>query len=312
MISIPSYASPVNISHKSVQGILDGQEEDIIVQEKIDGSQISFGVIDGELQVRSRGCLIHVEAPDNMFSSGVSVIKEKQDKLLPNHIYRGEYLKKPKHNVLAYDRVPKGLIVLFDVEVGIGTQSYLSQSQVEQEAERLGFDYAPVYHIGRIGSLDLLRDCLSRLSILGGSKIEGVVVKNYGKFTADHKVMMGKFVSEDFKEIHQQEWKKENPTPQDVKEQLILSLRTPARFNKAVQHLMEAGTLTHSTKDIGPLIKEVGNDIEKEEKDFIMQKLYEQFWPDIKRGVVYGVPEWYKEYLLKESLNEPSSNDIKT
>jgi len=49
---------------------------------------------------------------------------------------------------------------------------------------------------------------------LGGCKVEGVVVKNYAKqFLLGGQpmpLMMGKFVSENFKEVNQKTWKGEH------------------------------------------------------------------------------------------------------
>lgn len=104
-----------------------------------------------------------------------------------------------------------------------------------------------------------------------------------------------KFVSEAFKEIHQKEWKGSNPTQNDVVQSLIAGLRTPARWGKAVQHLKEAGKIEGSPRDIGLLVKETQEDIERECAELIKDELYKWAMPHIRRGVVAGLPEWYKE-----------------
>src|SRR5881397_1939735 len=90
-----------------------------------------------------------------------------------------------------------------------------------------------------------------------------------------------------------------NPGKMDIVQALIETLRTPARWNKAIQHLQESGKLENDPRDIGLLFREVPEDLEKEEIDFIKDKLFEWAWPHIKRGVTAGIPEWYKERLLK-------------
>ena len=149
-------------------------------------------------------------------------------------------------------------------------------------------------------------ELLDRTSVLGGQKIEGVVIKNYLRFGMDKKILIGKYVSEAFKEVHQASWKASNPGKSDVMDQLITTLRTPARWAKAVQHLRDAGKLEDSPKDIGLLIKETQDDIEKECLDLIRDKLVEWALPKIKRGCVGGLPEWYKEELVKQQF-EPTS-----
>lgn len=309
-MSVPSYPSPVAIGHRSIAGLLDGP---VVVQEKVDGSQISFRVDEnGELFVRSKGAQINVIAPDNMFSNGVEAIKAVKDKLVPGFVYRGEYLKKPKHNALAYDRVPKNHIALFDVhDTNKGEEFYLDMRDVAAEAERLGFDVVPVYFGVEMVTVEQIRACLDRVSFLGGARIEGVVVKNYALFTPDHKVAMGKFVSEAFKEVHSAAWKESNPTPKDIVERLIDGHRTPARWAKAVQHLRDAGKLTDSPKDIGLIIKETQDDVRKECRQDIGDALVEHFLPGILRGVVSGIPGWYKEQLMIAS-NSAVNDDVET
>jgi hypothetical protein len=69
----------------------------------------------------------------------------------------------------------------------------------------------PLVFEGVVLDIEFFRGLLDRVSILGGQKIEGVFVKNYARFNPDKKVMMAKYVSEAFKEIHQGEWKSANP-----------------------------------------------------------------------------------------------------
>jgi len=83
-----------------------------------------------------------------------------------------------------------------------------------------------------------------------------------------------------------------------IVERLIDTLRTPARWNKAVQHLRERGEIEDSPRDIGKLMKEAQADVEKECMELIAEKLAEWAMPQIRRGVVRGLPEWYKDQLV--------------
>jgi protein required for attachment to host cells len=180
----------------------------------------------------------------------------------------------------------------------------MSYEDKQAEAERIGLEVVPILFEGKVDSPEHLLSFLKRTSILGGQKIEGVVVKNYHRFGQDKKVLMGKYVSEAFKEVHSASWKESNPSVKDVIQTLIMSLKTPARWNKAIQHLRENGTLTDSPRDIGELIKEVHHDIKKECEDEIKDKLYRYALPSIMRGVVSGLPEWYKEELMKRQFTD--------
>jgi len=299
MNHISSYSSIYAIGHKA---ILDIFETPVLIEEKIDGSQFSFGDLDGELCCRSKGKDMIMDAPEKMFDKAVQTVVDLQSELQRDWVYRGEFLQKPKHNSLTYNRVPEKNIILFDVM--IGPERYLGPEEKAQEAARLGLEVVPVLFEGMMTSFEMFKEFLNWESILGGVKIEGVVVKNYNMFTQEKKVAMGKYVSEAFKEIHTSEWKKSNPTGKDIIEELIMRLKTDARWDKAIQHLRDAGELDGSPKDIGPLLKEIQLDIQKECTDDIKDILFKHYWKDIARGVVRGLPEWYKDKLGMGSFKE--------
>lgn len=294
---INSYPSVYAIGHKAIERIFyDGVP--VLIEEKVDGSQFSMCRIDGVLHCRSKGKELMVSAPEKMFTKAVEVADSLP--LTDGWVYRCEYLQSPKHNTLEYSRTPKNHLIIFDVAIGL--ESYLEYDDKAAEAERLGLEVVPRLHYGKIESFESLASLMDRESILGGCKIEGFVVKNYNLFTPDKKIAVGKFVSEEFKEKHGTEWSSKNPSPADFIQVLTSNLRTEARWNKAIQHLREAGTLEGLPRDIGALIKEVQADIEKEEAAFISEQLYRHFWPHIRRGVTAGLPEFYKKKLAENAF----------
>lgn len=293
MARISSYSKVYAIGHKAIEGLLDGE---VLVEEKVDGSQFSMCRLeDGTLLCRSRGTMQSVETPDQMFEKAIAVAKSLN--LHPGWVYRGEYLRAPKHNTLAYARIPRNHIIIFDIETAPAT--FLSYPEKAKEAERIGLEVVPLMFEGRVESLEMLLGFLDRESVLGGTAIEGVVVKRYDLFTPDGKVAMGKYVSERFKEKHEKDWKKRNPSKRDLIEMLVETYRTEARWEKAVQHLRDRGELEGSPRDIGALIREIAVDVQEECAEEIKEILFRHFWPQVRRGIVKGAAEWYKEKLAE-------------
>lgn len=291
---IASYPKVYAIGHPGVLELFDGP---VLIEEKVDGSQISFCRVGQDIFVRSRGADIYVDAPDKMFSAGVAAIKSLTDRLHEGWVYRGEYLQKPKHNTLVYDRIPRHNIILFDINTG--EEAYLDRADKEAEAERIGMEIVPLIH-DRVyvkTAADLLA-CLDRESVLGGQKIEGIVVKNYAQFGKDKKVLMGKYVREDFKERNSKEWRASNPSRGDVIDALCVEMRNERRWEKAVFHLRDRGDLENSPRDIGKLIAETKADIGQEERDYIAKRLLDYALPRILRASTAGLPEWYKQRLV--------------
>jgi hypothetical protein len=291
-----SYPNVYQLGHKLVSNVLNGH---VLVEEKVDGSQISFGIDNlGDLRIRSKNKEIDIEHPDDMFRLAVEWIVKNRSNLQAGWTYRGEYLQKPKHNTLAYSRVPRNNIILFDICDGL--ESYLPYSRVKYEADFIGLEVVPLIAEGVFTEADILElkdEWLSRESILGGTKVEGVVIKNYNVFTAEKKVAMAKLVRDDFREQNAINWKAAKPSTADVVQKLIDTYRTEARWRKAVQHLRDAGELQGEMRDIPALMKEVSSDVLKECKDEILEQLFAYAWPKISKGITRGLPEWYKSQI---------------
>jgi RNA ligase-like protein len=295
MDSWHSYPSIFALGHKHLAELL---LDPVIVEEKIDGSQFSFGLFEDGLRCRSKGAQLNIIAPDQMFQRAIDAVRD-----LPLHegwTYRAEYLMKPKHNALVYDRIPRNHLIVFDINPG--HEEYLSWAAKAEEAARIGLECVPLIFSGVVEDLQVFRAMLDTMSALGGQKVEGVVVKNYSRFGLDKKCLMGKFVSEAFKEVHAHAWKESNPTQGDVLLRLGDKYNSQARWQKAIQHLRERGLIEDSPRDIGLLFKEIWPDIEKECADEIKGALYAWAVPHLRRLVTRGFPEWYKEQLLAKQF----------
>jgi hypothetical protein len=301
---VPAYGSPVNLGHKSVLGILDG---DVVIQEKIDGSQFSFGLLDGAVRCRSKGVQIHVEDP-GMFALAVETALGRSGVLRPGWTYRGEFLAKAKHNILPYGRVPRHGVILFDVDRG--DQDYLGPGELRAEATRIDLESVPLFHEGPVIAREDIERYLQTESILGGCLVEGVVIKNYSKFNLDHKTMMAKLVAPAFKETAQVEGNRayRGDSPEDLLRQLLMVYRTEPRWAKAVAHMRDDGTLLNAPQDIGPLIRAVQEDVARECEQEIKDSLWQWMWPKIRQGLTYGLPDWYKNRLVTSAFGAPSTS----
>lgn len=303
-MSTSAFPKILHIGDKQISSLFDGEVE---ITEKVDGSQLGFGKENGRLFVRSKGKEQDLDNPDMMFEKAVEYIKSIEDRLPDNMTFYGEWLNKPKHNTLAYDRTPKNGIALFGAYNSV-TREHFSMAYIEAFAKQFEVDTVPLLYRGTEanaeGIIDMVKD---QVSFLGGQKIEGVVVKRYTPWMfmgqIPQTVMSGKYVTEAFKEVHIKNWKKEN-TGKGKLEVAISQYKSEARWNKAIQHLRDNGELTGTPKDIGGLIKEVREDIVAEEKENIKDQLWEIYKNDFLQSATNGLPQWYKESLVKGEINE--------
>jgi hypothetical protein len=298
---ISGFPKLFHLGDKNTAGIWEGEVE---VTEKVDGSQFNFGVVDGELKMRSKGAEVFLEDDNRMFDHAKTFAKSCFDRgvLVKGDIYHGEYLRTSRHNTLAYNRVPKGNFVLWGVSTDAGFIS--DYDQLSCIAAYLECDVVPLIFRGSLKpDTDLFHSWLERESYLGGQKIEGFVVKNYAKqiWVGDRlfRLLGAKFVSEQFKEKHVDGWKQSNPS---ALEQIGAMYKAPARWQKMVHKLRDEGKLTNTPKDIGTILKAINTDLEEEEVENIKDMLWKLFAKDIKRIACGGFPEYYKQLLLEESV----------
>jgi hypothetical protein len=296
-MNISEYPKVYNLGHRYLENLFAAS---VLIEEKIDGSQFSFGIIDGQLQCRSHHQQIDIDNA-GMFELAVKTAKFLfiSYNLHPDWIYRCEFLAKPHHNTLNYNRVPVGNLILFDITTGLET--YLPRTEKQHEAKRIGLEIVPAFYHESL-TLEGFKKLLETESCLGGTTIEGIVIKNYEFFGKDGKALMGKFVSEVFKEKHKIDSKVTGH--RDIIALIGEEFKSEARWNKAIQHLREQGLIEDSPKDIGALLKEINIDVRKEEGLEIAAKLLDFFWKDISRCITNGFPQWYKEQLTKKQFGE--------
>ena len=301
---IDSYCKVYQLGHRAIKDLF---LDEISVEEKIDGSQFSFQVIeiDNEvwanvLKCRSHHQQINLDEVPKMFEEAVQTARNLMPTLHIGWTYCCEYLSEPKHNVLAYDRVPKGNLIIFDIERGL--QDFLSPEERDIEAARIGLESVPTYFKGKLHKYEDAMGFLETTSVLGGQQVEGLVFKNHHRFSEqDGKILVGKFVRDSFKELHNKEYKTQS---KHIAEQIGESLNTEARWLKSIQHLRDQDLITDSPKDIGPLLKAINEDVLEECVEDIKERLLKYHWKTICKTMTRGFPSFYKDLLAKRQFGE--------
>jgi len=293
MKNFKSFPKIFALGTKYIEFILD---EDVEVTEKLDGSQFVFGMVEGELKMRSKGKELTIDFHEKMFNKAVDYVSSIE--LPDNMIFYCEYLKSPRHNTLAYDKVPRNNLCLFGACDLM--ENFAEHNSLKKFAEEFGIDCAPLIKRGK-ATVDEIEKMLEVKSYLGGVEIEGVVVKRFESWLLGGQpmpLMAGKFVSEKFKEVHGKAWKSQ--MGKSKWEEFMDGYRTEARWEKAIQHLKEKGELENDPCDIGKLCIEIQKDIGQEEKEIIKTFLWKIYGKQLLRKSISGLPEYYKLKLLKK------------
>ena len=304
------YSKIYNVGHKAVAELF---KHDLLVEEKIDGSQFSFGCKDGELWMRTHHQDVTKQEPFGQFADVMKFLREKhkEGKIKCGYTYRGEVVDKKKHNLLTYERLPKNKIIIFDIDKG--EEDYLSYTDKVAEANALDLETVPYMFFGRIESPETIKTFLGRPSILGAPYIEGVVLKAYGQFYDGKKTVMAKFVADRFKEVRKESGVDNKDSRGNILSEIGLQFKTDARWLKGIQHLRDQGKLEGAPADIKQLRMEIMRDVEEECADTIKDQLFSKFKGDVLRMSVHGFPEFYKNYLMLSAFPDadvPASSGV--
>jgi hypothetical protein len=292
------YPKILHIGAPLVSTIFDNEVE---VTEKVDGSQCRIELTEDSVMVGSKNQGI---ADHNMFEiahdQGERIHKETDWRTLGSKVTLFcEFLNKPNHNTIKYDRVPLNNLYLFGAMVG-DTQDHMITGGLIEMAKHLEIDPPNVIICGLVESVEELKEFMTHQSYLGGSAVEGVVIKNYNRTYDPLQVhsqeyigypMAAKYVREDFKISNAKQW---NTIDRKKGVDAIVDMFLIGdRFQKAIQHLDEEGKITYTKKDLQHLIPEFFNDLMDEKKEVMTGMIMGDVFKALKkRANAYVVSSW--------------------
>lgn len=218
------------LGKEETDGILDSE---FIVQEKVDGANISIFEKDGKLRCGTRTRMLPQDESFNGFQEAVqsNLQLAMYFSKNPGHILYGEWLI--KHTITYPDEAYRK-IYLFDI-YDKTTGQFLSQDDVKSEAEFLGLEYPHIFAIGRIAEEEI-KEFVGKSAIAPAG--EGVVLKAVdfiNKF-GDH--AYAKIVHEKFKESNAIVFGGNNKHSETYWEMYVVNKYcTTARVQKIMQKL---------------------------------------------------------------------------
>ena len=270
------------------------KDRGLVVQEKLDGSNASFTVDNGELQCFSRRKKLNQNETLNGFYGWVHEnIQEDVFDFLEDYIIFGEWLV--KHKIQYKEECYKEFYVfdVYDKE----EEAYLSLKNMHRIASYLELKTVktlliaePSYHLNILTPQDI-QDLVGKSDMtVKPNTGEGIVIK-YLDGKSEHEDYY-KIVSNEFKEFNRQKMKTEIKNNDSVADYAM----TRARMEKMIFRAIEEGRLSEDNielENFGPIMKEVGqdfvDDIMEEEKDNmlkIIEKQIKKKMPHILREIL--------------------------
>lgn len=266
--------------------------EDIVIQEKIDGSNASirYDEESGTLKAFSRRLELNADNTLNGFWDYVQTLNLDTFKeiLGSRYIVFGEWMG-AKH-AIKYPENVYGKFWMFDVW-DTQIEQYLPYEETRSFYDKIiacgneenKFNFVPVFYIGKFESWEKTSELVGRTEVGAEPTGEGIVIKrqNYLDSKSSRLPFYVKIVSEQFSEVHKSKKQKAIDPEAIAKKEANLALAativTPQRVQKMIYKFIEDGLLPqdwdeHNLKDISKILPNaIYKDCIKEENETVQQ-----------------------------------------
>ncbi len=246
------YPKIFHIGTKNTEGFItpDAMDNEIVIEEKMDGANFRFGVIDGKFRAGSRRVdftplmyppnepttpVMNESALGQFFKAVMYAFANYADKLKDGYVYFAEYMIP---HTLDYDWDNTPLLLGFDI-YDVNVQRFLGYDEKIKEFQRIGMPTVPL--VKRMKLRDLTVEEYEKLipkSKYRDGVAEGVVIKDYAR------QWFVKVVTPEFREANLATFgagarKKAKKYSKDGAEWFVNAFVTRQRIEKIITKLVE-------------------------------------------------------------------------
>ena len=254
-----------------VEGIEIG---DCYVFPKIDGTNGSIWLEDGEVKAGSRKRVLTLDSDNQGFYAAV-----KDDERIkayleahPTHRLYGEWLV--PHSLKTYRDEAWRKFYIFDVvdteketEDSSVYAGYIPYPDYKEELDKYGLDYIPALRVIKNGSLDNFLKVIEENTYLikdGQGVGEGIVIKNYAYFNKYGRQTWAKIVRNEFKDLHRSRHETPKIDVESVESRIVDKYLTSAFIDKEFEKIKEQNG-GFSSKNISEFLGRVWHEFIVEE-----------------------------------------------
>jgi len=303
------YKKIYRLGHEETEGIFSDPEDNIVMQEKIDGANFRFAILKGKLVFGSRTQQLTSDEGEDTnvaknFAGCVKYIRDIINKGVlsdyEGYIFYGEACHK---HTMSYnwDKIPRYLG--FDV-LEIETNEFMPKHFVDRAFAELGLETVPYLGTVKAKELTEINDASVPVSAYAPKEnpeqqAEGVVYKNYDK------QLMGKYVRDEFKERNAETFggrPKYNKEADTDNSEFIFKYCTNERIEKLIFKKVDQGEVL-DMKMMGSLIKETYLDIIEEEWKEILTSNWKIDFKGVRKKIGPRVRSVLNQIITNNALN---------
>lgn len=284
----------------------------VVVQEKLDGTNMRVGMVDGVLFAGTRNrTIMRVNKIDPMYDAegDFGFIKFLRDNNIRNRffdhfpatniIFYGEFIGPKIQKRISYG--PDNYFKVFDVRLD---GEFVEWDTVKELATIMRLDTVPELYRGAPAptTFELLVNAVSRTAELNGvdgPKIhEGIVIKPIpAKRDRKGEWLIAKFKNAAHEERASKKLHQSTDTPEVLRgiDAFVKEFVTEGRLNHVLDHLKEQNIPTDQIESMKYVLKEMGQDISREgEADLVKANLD---WKKVSKAISHATMVLYKQYL---------------
>lgn len=265
----------------------------IVIWEKIDGSNASFQRVDDKILCFSRTTYLD-GSKDGTLGGFYGWVQDNIDvkNLVEGFVYYGEWTN--RHKIDYGENLKKFFFYdVYDTE----QECYLGMRDIRHEAKTIELTLAPIFYEGAYVSEEHIQSFAGKSMLSPDGVGEGIVVKNYEYFDRHGNQTFTKVVTKEFQETNGAKVKEMKAKP-DPLTAFINNTVTEARVEKILYKLVDEGKLKEdfAIEDMGIILKLLGgsvyNDVIKEESDALTKIVKGRIGravPNVVKAVLMGM-----------------------
>src|SRR3972149_3922981 len=231
------YPKIFTVGHEDINELLSNPEDDIFIEEKIDGGNFRFMVKDGKI----------------IFGSRTQSIGDDQKEIGGNwkrcvefirNALKGKYFTDMGHLIFYgeccvlhtihydFDKIPPYLG--FDI-YNIDKEVFINWNIAKEIFGALGLPVVPLINTCKAKDITILTDADIPKSFYYSGQSEGIVLKNYNK------QIFGKYVTNKFKEVNKEVFGSPKKWAKNDSERIVAVYCTNSRIDKLIFTLIDEG-----------------------------------------------------------------------
>lgn len=309
-MTFKTYPKIKQVGHEENKDLLSNPDDEIVIQEKIDGANFRFMIKDGQIIFGSRTQELSEDKEHKFQKNFQRCIEHVRDKVTGKTSYISSSLIFYGECCVAHsmqydwDNIPPFLgFDIYNTEM----ERWLNLEETRNTFTLLGLSTVPLVQICKAKDITKIDDSIvpiSAYAIPSGTedtrKAEGIVFKNYSKG------IFAKYVRDKFKELNAEVFgaKSVKPNSETNVGDAIFKYCTNARIDKMIFKLIDEGEKLDMTL-MAKLPKRVLEDIwEEHNKDFFESNWIIDF-KEFRRKVPTRCAAVLKQVMVNSLLNVP-------